>query len=73
VADPPEARVTLAGLIDAVRLLDDDVAVSVTVPLNPPRLARFIVDVALDPGGNVTPLGLAEIPKSATLMVTVTL
>ena len=71
--DPPAASATLAGLSEPTRPLGDDAAVSVTVPLNPPRLARLIVEVALEPDERLTVDGLAVIPKSGTLTVTVTL
>ncbi len=71
--DPPAASATLAGLSETTRPLGDDATVSVTVPLNPPRLARLIVEVALEPDEKLTVDGFAVIPKSGTLTVTVTL
>ncbi len=71
--EPPADRVTLAGLVDAVRPAEDTVAVSETLPVKPPRLARLIVEVALEPDVKVVVVGLAEIPKSGTFTVTATL
>ena len=42
---PPDERGRVVGLSDAVRPDDDEVAVRLTVPLNPPRLTRLIVEV----------------------------
>jgi hypothetical protein len=71
--EPPEVSVTLVALRDAVRPPEDGVVVSVTVPLNPPRLVRLMVELPLVPTIMLTVVGLALIPKSGTLMVTVTL
>ncbi len=57
--DTPEDRATFEELSDAVRPLDDTVAVSATVPVKPPRLARLRVEVAVEPDVNVTVVGLA--------------
>ena len=43
-----------------------------TVPVNPPRLARLMVEVALEPDTKLTDVGLALMPKSGTLIATVT-
>ncbi len=72
VPDPPEERTGLAGLNVAVRPGDDVVAVSVTVPVKPPRLARVRVETPLDPETKLTVVGLALMLKSGTLTVTVT-
>ncbi len=71
--DPPAVRATLPGLIEAVRLPDETATVSATVPAKRPRLARVMVEVALEPAVKVMPVGLALILKSGTLTVTVTL
>ena len=41
----------------------------VTVPLNPPMLVKFSVEVAFEPERNDTVAGLAENVKSRTLTV----
>lgn len=56
---PPEAMETVAGLGDAVRLPEDGTAVSVTVPLNPPRLVMVRVEVEDDVAMKLTVVGLA--------------
>ncbi len=56
---PPADNTRLAGLSEAVNPLDEDTAVKVTVPVNPPRLARLIVEVEVDPARKVTVDGLA--------------
>ncbi len=40
-----------------------------TVPLNPPTLVRFMVEVAFEPERKDTVVGLAEKVKSRTLIV----
>ncbi len=55
-----------------MRPLDDAVADSATVPLKPPKLARLIVELPLDPERKVTVVGLALILKSGMLTVTPT-
>ncbi len=62
----------LLELKDAVRLLDDAVAVIVTVPVKPPRLARLRAEVPLEPEVRATVVGLALMLKSGTFTVTVT-
>ncbi len=49
VALPPEGRLTDAGLNDTVNPDGETVPVSVSVLLNPLRLVRVIVEVAVDP------------------------
>ena len=71
--EPPELSAMLEGFRDAVRLPEDDVAVSVTVPLNPPRLVRLMVELPLEPRIMLTVVGLALIVKSGTLTVRVML
>jgi hypothetical protein len=56
---PPDDRARLVGLRDAVRPDDDEVAVRVTVPLNPPRLTRLIVEVEDEPEMKLTVVGEA--------------
>ncbi len=73
VVDPPAVRVTLAGFSEAVRLPEDEAAVRVMVPLNPPRLARLMVEEPLEPVAKLTVVGLGEMLKSGTLTVMVTL
>ncbi len=62
VPDPPEDRATFEGLSDAVRPLDETVAVNATVPVKPPRLARLRVEVAVEPDAKMTAVGLAVRP-----------
>ncbi len=70
VAEPPEPTVTLDGLRDAVT--PDGVAkVRETVPLNPLRLVRVIMDCCENPLGTSIELGFAAIAKSDTSTVKV--
>ena len=62
--EPPEATVTLPGERFVLRWGDDVAGESVTLPANPFRLVRDIVDVAEPPRGIVNEDGLAEILKS---------
>lgn len=71
--DAPAERETFKGLIDAVRLPDDAMAVSATVPVKPPWLARLMVEVAMEPDVKVTVDGLALMLKSGTFTVTMIL
>ncbi len=71
VPGPPGETTRLAGLNVAVRLGDDVVAVRVTVPLKPPRLARVRAETPLDPETKLTVVGLAEMVKSPTPTVIV--
>ncbi len=52
--DPPEVRVTFVGLSEATRPEGDADAETATVPANPYRLPRLILDVPDDPDGIVT-------------------
>jgi len=52
--DPPELKVTLVGLSDAVRPEGDAKAERATVPAKPNRLARLIFDVPDVPDEIVT-------------------
>jgi hypothetical protein len=49
VPEPPELRVTVEGLSEVVSPEGETAAESVTVPENPLKLARLIVDVPDDP------------------------
>ena len=55
---PPDDNATLEGLNVAV-IPDEDVAVRVIVPLNPPRLTRLRVEVEDEPARKLTVVGLA--------------
>ena len=57
---PPAERVTVAGLKDADGPLGETALEMLTVPVNPPRLVRLIVEVADVPGVRARPFGLAE-------------
>jgi len=57
---PPAERVTVAGLKDANGPLGETALEMLTVPVNPPRLVRLIVEVADVPGVNASPFGFAE-------------
>ena len=64
--------VTLCGLMFARRPGVDD-SVRKTVPVNPLRAVTVIMEVAVDPAGTTTCVGLAVIAKSGSaLLVTVT-
>jgi len=71
VPEPPEESVTLEVLSDAVRLPDDEVAVRVIVPVNPPRLVMPMVELPVVPTSMFTLDGLAVKEKSGTFTVTV--
>ena len=71
VPEPPEESVTLEVLSDAVRLPDDEVAVRVIVPVNPPRLVMLMVELPAVPTSMLTVDGLAVKEKSGTFTVTV--
>ncbi len=70
VAELPEFTTTLDGLSDAVRP-EGVVRVRETVPVNPLRLDRVIVDCCENPLGTSRELGLAAIVKSDTTTVKV--
>jgi hypothetical protein len=57
---PPEERMIDAWLNEAEGPLGETEAAMLTLPVNPPRLVRVIVDVPEAPGVNARPLGLAE-------------
>jgi hypothetical protein len=57
---PPAERVTVAGLKDADGPFGETALEMLTVPVNPPRLVRLIVEVADVPGVRARPFGLAE-------------
>lgn len=71
--EPPDDRVMLDALSDAVRLPEDDDAVIVMVPVNPPRLVKLRVELPVVPTSMFTVDGLEVRPKSGTLTVTTTL
>ena len=66
---PPGARLTLEGVIDhtvhpGVGQRGEGVVWRLTVPLNPLRLVRVIVELPLPPDGRMTVVGFAEMEKS---------
>jgi len=67
------ARVALAATVpllghDTAKVLGGGAGtMTVTFPLNPPRLVRFRVEVAFDPDRNPTVDGLVQKVKSNTL------
>ncbi len=63
VPDPPEDRVTLDGLIDALRPVTE-LAERDIVPEKPLRLKRAIVEVPDEPACIVKLDGLEAMPKS---------
>ncbi len=67
--DPPEVRVTLAGVMDEVRPDGEDVEESETVPEKPPRLVSAIFEVPVEPACVVDEATLLEMVKSTTLTV----
>jgi hypothetical protein len=71
VPEPPEESVTLDVVSDAARPPDDEVAVRVIVPVNPPRLVMLIVELPPAPTSMLTVDGFAVNEKSGTLTVTV--
>jgi len=71
VADPPEKRVTLGGLSDAVSPEGVTCVESETVPENWVRLVRLIVEVAVVDCAIVRLVGLLEIVKSAVTTLAV--
>ncbi len=61
VAECPEVKETLLGVHDTVRPVDGLTdSERLTLPANPPRLARVIVDVPLEPDWKPTAAGLAD-------------
>lgn len=69
--DPPEVRVTLVGLRDAVRPEGEALDASVTVPAKPLTLVRFSLAVLVRPVTTFSVAG-AVTEKSTTLTGTVT-
>ena len=63
VAEPPRDRCTIVGLMFAPGPPETPV-VRVTLPLNPLRLVMVIADVAEEPDGKVSVVGLAVMRKS---------
>jgi hypothetical protein len=66
---PPGVSLTLEGVIDhtvhpGVGHRGEGVVCKLTVPLNPLRLVRVIVELPLPPDGTTTVVGLATIEKS---------
>lgn len=64
---PPDFRITLTGLSDGKMLVEDALTVSDTVPENPPRLARLIVEVPETSGPRVRVAGFADMLNGATM------
>jgi hypothetical protein len=70
---PPAARTALVGLIEPMRLADDNVIVNDMLPPKPPMLLSEIVEVALAPVP-IERVGMfEEMEKSGTLTVSVRL
>lgn len=65
-AEPPDPKMTLPGLRDALTPAGETVVDSKIVPLKPPWLASVTVDVPADSAGRVKDTGLAAIVKSAS-------
>jgi hypothetical protein len=57
---PPAERVTVAWLKNAEGPIGETALEMLTVPVNPPRLVRLIVEVVDVPGVNARPFGFAE-------------
>ncbi len=65
LAEPPDERVTFAGLHETLKPLEGVTdSARLTLPEKFPRLVRSMVDEALDPTGKVTVGGLAATLKS---------
>ena len=71
VCDNPST--ILVGLRVQLRPAGETVEVRATVPVNPLRGATVMVDVPEPPAGKLMLVGLAEIVKSWTVMVTIAL
>ena len=65
---PPGERVTLVELSETVSPAGELLPDRVTVPVNPLRLVRVIVELAVDPAFTLSEVGLADIPKSPVLV-----
>jgi hypothetical protein len=72
VTVPPDNRVTDAGLNDTLGPDGETVLVSVRLPLNPLRLVRVIVRVAVEPCVTLRTGGLGLTWKSGMVTVTAT-
>ena len=70
VPDPFWVRVTLAGLVDAVRPEGDTLVEREMLPAKPPRLFRLMVEVVDWPAKIVMLDEMEETEKSTTLTVT---
>jgi hypothetical protein len=66
VPDPPGVKVTVVVLRESLGPMGETVAERLTVPLNPLMLVRVISDVAVEPLGRLSELGLADMEKSVT-------
>ena len=64
VAEPPGGRETKLGLTVAAMVVDETVSVRVTVPENPLRLVRTMVEDTDEPAATVRFAGFVEIAKS---------
>jgi hypothetical protein len=64
VPAPPDVRLTVVGFNETDGPLGETETSRLTVPANPARLVKLIVDVADDPGVTARPLGLGEMKKS---------
>jgi hypothetical protein len=69
--DPPEVKLTVAGLMEAVSPVGVTDVVRLTMPLKPATLSTVIDEVPELPAWMFTVVGLAEIVKSPTWTVTV--
>jgi hypothetical protein len=69
IPDPPLAKVRLTGLKEAERPEGVETDVRTTVPANPPRLPRVMVELPAWPAMIFRLVGLAEMEKSTTLTV----
>jgi len=65
LAEPPDERVTFAGLHETLKPLEGVAdSARLTMPEKFPRLVRLMVDETLEPTGKVTVGGFAAILKS---------
>ena len=72
MTEPPDERLTLAGLSVALSPAAETVEVRLRGPEKPFRLETVTVEVVLDPDGSTSEVGLANMVKSgAVTMVTV--
>ncbi len=70
--EPPEDRVTLAGLRDAVAPDGETVVVRVTVPVKPSTLPSWSCEVPEVPLSKIIDDGFEDSEKSTTITVTCT-